>query len=37
MDTLIHGHHPKVKFDEDALPYGSSVYAYVAMRWLENH
>lgn len=27
-------HHPKVKFDEDALFYGSSVYAYVAMKWL---
>lgn len=27
-------HHPKVKFDEEALLYGSSIYAYVAMRWL---
>lgn len=30
-------HHPKVKFDEEALPYGSSVYAYLAMRWLMEH
>ncbi len=31
------GHHPKVKFDEDALPFGSCVYAYIAMRWLMEH
>lgn len=30
-------HHPMVKFDEIVLPYGSSVYAYTAMRWLEEH
>lgn len=30
-------HHPKVKFDEDALPYGSAIYAYNAMRWLEEN
>lgn len=30
-------HHPMVKFDEDALPAGSAVYAYTAMRWLEEH
>lgn len=30
-------HHPKVKFDEDALPFGSSVYAYVSMKWLMEH
>lgn len=30
-------HHPMVKFDEDALACGSAVYAYVAMRWLEEH
>ena len=30
-------HHPKAKFDEDALPYGSAIYAYTAMRWLEEH
>ena len=30
-------HHPMVKFDEDALPGGSAVYAYTAMRWLEEH
>lgn len=30
-------HHPKVKFDEEVLPSGSAVYAYTAMRWLEEH
>ena len=30
-------HHPMVKFDEDALATGSAVYAYTAMRWLEEH
>ena len=30
-------HHPKVKFDEAALTKGSAVYAYAAMRWLEEH
>ena len=30
-------HHPKVKFDEAALTKGSAVYAYTAMRWLEEH
>ena len=30
-------HHPKVRFDEEALPTGSAVYAYSAMRWLEDH
>ncbi len=30
-------HHPKVKFDEEALPYGSAIYAYNAMRWLEDN
>ena len=30
-------HHPKVKFDESALPVGSAVYAYTALRWLEEH
>lgn len=30
-------HHPQVKFDEDALPVGATIYAYVAMRWLEEH
>ncbi len=30
-------HHPKVKFDENALDIGSAVYAYIAMRWLEEH
>ena len=30
-------HHPKVKFDESVLPIGSAVYAYTALRWLEEH
>ena len=30
-------HHPKVKFDEESLVYGSSIYAYVAMKWLMEH
>ena len=30
-------HHPMAKFDESVLPGGSAVYAYGAMRWLEEH
>ena len=30
-------HHPQVKFDEDVLAKGSAVYAYTAMRWLQEH
>ena len=30
-------HHPRVKFDEEALTSGCAVYAYTAMRWLEEH
>jgi hippurate hydrolase len=30
-------HHPKVKFDESVLAGGSAVYAYTAMRWLEEN
>lgn len=30
-------HHPKVKFDNDALDKGSAVYAYTAIRWLKDH
>lgn len=30
-------HHPMVKFDEAALTDGTAVYAYTAMRWLEEH
>lgn len=30
-------HHPKAKFDESVIPSGSAVYAYTAMRWLEEH
>lgn len=30
-------HHPMVKFDEEALANGCAVYAYTAMRWLEEH
>ena len=29
-------HHPEVIFDEDALPVGSAVYAYAAIRLLED-
>lgn len=28
-------HHPQVRFDESALPYGAAVYAYTALRWME--
>lgn len=30
-------HHPMVKFDEEALAVGSAVYAYTAVRWLQEH
>ncbi|MBO5336960.1 MAG: amidohydrolase [Lachnospiraceae bacterium] len=30
-------HHPKVKFDDKALPVGAAIYAYTALRWLEEH
>lgn len=30
-------HHPMVKFDEEVLSSGSAVYAYTAMRWLQDH
>ena len=30
-------HHPKATFDEDALHKGSAIYAYEALRWLEEH
>ena len=30
-------HHPMVKFDESVLAGGSAVYAYTALRWLEEH
>lgn len=30
-------HHPKVKFDEEALSTGAAVYAYTAMEWLKEH
>ena len=30
-------HHPMAKFDESVLPGGSAVYAYMALRWLEDH
>jgi len=30
-------HHPKVTFDEDVLAYGAAVYAWNAIRWLEEH
>lgn len=31
------GHHPKVIFDEGAMPAGAAAYAYGALRWLEKH
>ena len=31
------GHHPKVRFDEAAMPSGAAAYAYGAFRWLESH
>ena len=31
------GHHPKVVFDESAMPAGAAAYAYCAYRWLEEH
>lgn len=31
------GHHPKVCFNEAAMPAGAAAYAYGAFRWLENH
>ncbi len=30
-------HHPQVRFDENAQVKGCAVYAYMAMRWLEEH
>lgn len=30
-------HHPKVKFDEAALSYGSAIYTYAALRYLADH
>jgi hippurate hydrolase len=30
-------HHPKIRFDEAALAEGCAVYAYTAMRWLEDN
>lgn len=30
-------HHPKVMFDDDVLCIGSAVYAYTALRWLQEH
>ena len=30
-------HHPMAKFDESVLPRGSAVYAWAALRWLQDH
>ena len=30
-------HHPKVQFDEKALPVGAAVYANAAMSWLKEN
>jgi hippurate hydrolase len=29
-------HHPQVKFANEVLPVGSTVYAYMAIKWLED-
>jgi len=29
-------HHPRVRFNEDALPIGAAVYANMAIEWLKN-
>lgn len=37
-DGYIHPqHHPKVMFDENALAFGTAVYAWNALRWLDEH
>ncbi len=30
-------HHPKVTFDDSVLSTGSTIYAYTALRWPEDH
>lgn len=30
-------HNPKVRFNEDCLPMGASIYAHCAINWLKNH
>lgn len=30
-------HHPKVRYDENAMPFGIAAYAYFAFRWLEEN
>lgn len=30
-------HHPKVRLDESAMPFGTAALAQIAMRWLESH
>lgn len=38
QEGFLYGqHHPKVKFDDKALGFGSAAYAYMALRWLEEH
>lgn len=37
-DGYLYGaHNPQIRFDESGLPVGSAVYAYTAMRWLEEN
>lgn len=31
------GHHPKAKFDDDVLYYGSALYSFLSMKWLEEN
>lgn len=30
-------HHPKVRLDESAMPFGTAALAHIALRWLETH
>ena len=30
-------HHPKVRLDEKAMPFGTAALAHIAMRWLQSH
>ena len=30
-------HHPKVRLDETAMPFGTAALAHIAMRWLESN
>lgn len=34
-DEVFGQHHPKVRFNEQALPMGAAIYTAVALAWLE--